>query len=124
MLWIVLRGCSAASICPCYRSCLRPRLAYPRVRKLTPTECCLSVVGKYERKPRTNNWHSVEDTVQSDSKATWSNEANREWTIEVSKGKLVAPNSPYGRQEMRAEFDATGRKIIKLYFQNQAYNRQ
>ncbi|GAB4191751.1 MAG: hypothetical protein Tsb002_20810 [Wenzhouxiangellaceae bacterium] len=79
------------------------------------------IAGQFERRPVQNDFHVVTVTVDSPDSATWSNQANVSWTLEIDDGVLrTSPSSPYGSLPVYAELNDSN-QVTALYFQAERY---
>lgn len=87
------------------------------------TQPLVTIAGQFERRPVENDFHVVTITVDSPDSATWSNQANVSWTLDVVDGVLrTSPSSPYGSLPVFAELNED-QQVVALVFQAERYQR-
>ena len=84
------------------------------------------LVGRYERRPVDNGWHSVEIILEN-SQLRWRNDAGVEWSLNFENGVLeTGDDCPYGVSAIEISLsqdnngDYTGR-VTGLNFNNELY---
>ena len=77
--------------------------------------------GNFERRPITNDWHSVTVKV-IDRELEWSNAANVAWGMEFRDGTLwTTSDCPYGVKEL--VLDIEEHVVTGIRFQSELYQR-
>lgn len=82
-----------------------------------------SIAGRYERRPVENDFHVVDITIDSATSATWRNQADVSWSLNVVDGALqTLPDSIYGLRAVHAELNDAD-EVVALYFLGERYQR-